>query len=455
MKKIYLLMWIILCISASCAYEEHLVVNDNDGPSAKEELIIDGKVSLSRAMSNADFVFKNIDATAAKNRKVKRIDVLTRRNSNSNLVSTRTSSLSNEDQPLAYVVNYENNEGFAILAADTKLPPVISVGDEGNFDTESFVSFIQGRGITRAEDELTSAQKVQYAVINNSLALQQANITGPQIQGVDTTVIFKCLPLVKTKWGQGNPYNFYSPLIMKGGFLVKQTAGSIPVAGAQTLASLCYHHNWRPTVQLSEVYNINWYAINKMIFEDINKFTSGDQSSNALVVASLIQAIKENIGFEQTGLLDEIDLLSLVNVYQQLGIISPVCGNENSETPVTRNDIFNMIISKNYPVNAKAFDDNANEHWSFILDGWLRLEYSVLSFEIQEFATITDNIQYRFDLVHVNFGLEGLCDGYYLPDAFDLTQDKYSEYTEENDIDYDGNRVYDLNVEYLKYDYLQ
>lgn len=451
MKKVFtlLLLTVLLALVACDNNESSVVVSTTE---KQQDAIIDGKIPLNCAISNANFVFNNTEAMGSKNRIIKSVDVLTK--SSSKIVNTRSSVHNEQDAPLAYVVNYENNEGFAILAADTKLPPVISIGDEGNFNTESFVNFIQGRGITRSENNLDPAQKVQYAIINNSLALPQTNISGPQILGVDTTIIFKCLPLVKTKWGQGDPYNFYSPLIANGGLLVKQSAGCVPVAGAQTLASLCYHHNWRPTIQLSEAYNISWYAINKMIFENIIKFAPEDRSSRALVVASLIQAIKEVIGMGSDSS-NNLDLSSLATVYQQLGIISPICGNEHSQTPVTRSDIFDMIISKNYPVNAKAFDDDTNEHWSFTLDGWLRLEYSVLSFNVQEPATTNDNIQNRFDLVHVNFGSGGLCDGYYLPDAFDLTRDKYREYAEENDIDYDRNCVYDLNVEYLIYDSLQ
>lgn len=450
MKKVYfLLLSTALFAAFSCAREEHLVVNN--ATNAEQDLIVDGKVSLSRAMSNADFVFKNIDATTAKNRKVKSVDVLTRSNTSSKIASTRSSSLSNENQPLAYVVNYENNEGFAILAADAKLPPVISIGDEGNFNTESFVNFIQNQGSTRSENNLDPAQKVQYAVINNSLALPQANISGPNIQGVDTTVIFKCLPLVKTKWGQNSPYNYHIPNVVQGNVLIKPDAGCIPVAGAQTLASLCYHHNWRPTTQLSEEHSVNWYAINKMIFENIFKFEPGDSSYNALTVASLIQAINEDTGLQPR----EANLSLLASTYQKLGILSPICGNENSATPVSRNHLFNMIISTNYPVTARANDSESTEAWAFILDGWLRLEYSVLRFVAQDLGVITDNVQEQFDLVHVNFGQDGLYDGYYLPDAFDLTQDKYREYAEDNDTGEDTICVYNLNVEYLIFDSLQ
>ena len=182
MKKVFtlLLLTVLLALVACDNNESSVVVSTTE---KQQDAIIDGKIPLNCAISNANFVFNNTEAMGSKNRIIKSVDVLTK--SSSKIVNTRSSVHNEQDAPLAYVVNYENNEGFAILAADTKLPPVISIGDEGNFNTESFVNFIQGRGITRSENNLDPAQKVQYAIINNSLALPQTNISGPQILGVD------------------------------------------------------------------------------------------------------------------------------------------------------------------------------------------------------------------------------------------------------------------------------
>ena len=55
------------------------------------------------------------------------------------------------------------------------------------------------------------------------------------------------------------------------------------------------------------------------------------------------------------------------------------------------------------------------------------------------------------DLVHINFGWNGRCDGYYLPDAIDLTEAKYAEYAEDADIVLTSYRVYNLNIGYIIY----
>jgi len=452
MKKSYLMLLLVAMFAlVACNYNESEVVVDTT--QTNENAIIDGKVSLTRAISNADFVFRNTEEHGNKTRKIKSVDVLKRANANSRV--TRTSSLDEQDA-LAYVVNYDNNEGFAILAATTKLPPVISIGDEGNFNTEGFVNFIQNNGATRSEEEIHPAQEVQYAVISNSLLLQSAGYGDLLLRGVDTTMILKCLPLVKTKWSQDPPYNYYSPFLPNSS-TTKSAAGCVPVAGAQTLASLCYHHNWRPTVQLSDEYYMDWYIINRIIFNDIIEFLYHDNSTNALAVASFIRAVGEDVNASY-GTDTSAHLSDLENTYEKLGMLSVRYGNEGTFLPVTREKIFDMIISENYPVTTLAQRETrgTTKGHAFVLDGWLRLEYSLISFNNIVVSpgvmdALEDNLQRSLDLVHVNFGWGGSCDGYYLPDAFDLNADKYREYAEDDDDPSNMSYVYDLDILYTIY----
>ena len=452
MKKLLIsLLLAAMFTMSSCNYnEEQINVNTTD---ANQEAIIDGKIPLSRAISNANFFFRNTEGVAAKKRKVKSVDVLTTSNTNSVIANTR-SALSGQEEPVAYVVNYDNNEGFAILAADTKLPPVIGIGDEGNFNTQEFLDFVRNKRTRTNDSELNPAQEVQYATINNSLLLPP-HIIGPgSTEGVDTTIVLKCLPLVRTKWGQHAPYNYYAPPAKDSIFDTKSAAGCVPVAGAQVIASLCYHHNWRPTTQLSDEFIVDWEALNRMIFNDLIAFEPETYGSNVSNVAKLIRAVGEDVRAiygTKTG----ANTYDLADTYEKLGMSSTRYGNEESDIPVTRNDIFNMINYKCYPVNARAnnsMSNDPNNGHSFILDGWLRLEYTILSADGSVGDISILNRQYNFDLVHVNFGWNGDYDGYYLQDAIDLTTDKYHAYAESDDDEGVALAVYDLNVEYLIYD---
>ena len=457
MKKSYLMLLLVAMFAlVACDFSESQV--EIGTTEVGQEAIVGGKVPFARALSNADFVFKNIESLNHKQRKVKSVDVLTKSKTNSRI--SRTSLQDEQEAPLAYVVNYENNEGFAILAADTKLPPVISIGDEGNFNTQGFIEFTGNGGNTRSrtDSELNPAQEIQYALVNNSLLLPQMDFDDLPMIGSDTTVMLKCLPLVTTKWGQRDPYNYYAtPTGNSHG--IKFLAGSMPVAGAQTLASLCYHHNWRPTTQLSEEYLVDWDMINRMIYADTYMFLLGNRSAEALTVASLIRAVGEDIGAHYEMYETTAEIESLISTFQRLGMSSTGIENENPNLSVVDSEVLNMIVINNFPVvtsakNSASTAEVVNEY-GFVIDGLLRLEYSLLFGNSEDIApdirSSLDNVQYHFDLVHINLGWNGQCDGYYLPGAFDLTEDKYREYAEEHDTESASSSVFDLNVKYLTY----
>ena len=194
-----------------------------------------------------------------------------------------------------------------------------------------------------------------------------------------------------------------------------------------------------------------------MIFNNIIEFEPDTYSSDIVNVARLIRAVGHDVVADynqETG----ANTYDLADTFETLGISSTRYGNEESDSPITRSDIFNMILYKNYPVITRADNSMSNDSHrghSFILDGWLRLEYSSVSVDGNMSGNTTIiNRQHNFDLVHVNFGWYGQNDGYYLPDAIDLTTEKYIEYAEPDDDADAGAKqaVYDLNIEYLIYE---
>lgn len=53
--------------------------------------------------------------------------------------STLLKSSTDDTAPLLYIINYENNNGYAILSADNRIgSSVIAVAEKGNFPEESF-----------------------------------------------------------------------------------------------------------------------------------------------------------------------------------------------------------------------------------------------------------------------------------------------------------------------------
>lgn len=119
MKKLHLIMLAsFLILAAGCSQEEVLMP---EAPAAD----VPTRVSISDALKKADKMFERIYGadTRSESRKVKSVQyhggILTR---------------SGEETPLYYVVNYENEGGFAVLGADTRLDAVYAISDEGHLD---------------------------------------------------------------------------------------------------------------------------------------------------------------------------------------------------------------------------------------------------------------------------------------------------------------------------------
>lgn len=451
------IMFLLMAIAlSSCITESEKINNPVEFKPQDGVEYLETSLSFDSAISNANFIYSNTENMTKKTRRISKVDLLTSADLNAVAATRSNGNEEVKNTPLAYIVNYADNQGYAILAADEQLPPVIAIGDSGTFSTEKFLQFVGGEEYTRTGSDITPAQEIQYAMVNNSLTLPvlpvYPNPATPT--GHDTVLILKCMPLVPTKWGQGSPYNYYSPLDDNGN---KCVAGCVPIAGAQVLTSLCYHHNFKPSVTIDSEYPVDWFMLNKTIYRDTLRYDYNEITPGSMNIASLVRAVGKYLNADYSATATSASTYNLTNLYSMLGLSSIEYGGTDS---ISTNDLFDMIVARNYPVNARASrikDDNETVGHSFILDGWLRLEYNRMGMSQYPGSGdglsfgVMDNIQHQFDLVHVNFGWNGTCDGYYLPGAFDASSDDYHDYAEENDNAVVRPYVYDIDVKYITY----
>ncbi len=448
MVKKLLLSFSVMAVLSSCFKELETPIYPEYG---KEFESFESYVSFEQAISNADFVYKNIDGNHR--RKIQDVGLLTR-----SALSPSTRSSEN-DEPLAYVVNYSGNQGYAILAATEELPPVLVLGDEGNFSMSNFVEYVSG-GNTRAGNNILSPeQELQYEIVNNSLNLVNPNIElNPNwviANYSDTAILMKCMPLIPVKWHQRLPYNMYSPVVND----TLCPAGCVPVACAQSLATLCYRHNFRPSVEINANYTIDWRTINNLIHAGTIRFPEDCNTPDSRAVATLIRSIGEEVNAKYktkgTGALPA----DAKSMYEKIGLKN-VCLKYQNDSSLMDN-LFNKIVYQNYPVDCYAtrLEENNGEidtvGHCFVADGWLRLQYTFTSYtnNNQGVSNLIENYnQHRFDLVHINFGWNGNCDGYYLPGVFDSTKNEFIDYREDEDMPTVGEYFYDIVFCYLMYE---
>lgn len=125
MKRLLLFSLPVAFLLASCSQESEPTIKEKENPSASST-----RVSLEDALKAAEQMFEGLegDVTRAASRKVKSVETI-------GAEATRSS----ESDALYYVVNYDDNAGFAVLGADTRLDDVYAISEEGSLNMNDTV----------------------------------------------------------------------------------------------------------------------------------------------------------------------------------------------------------------------------------------------------------------------------------------------------------------------------
>lgn len=112
---------------------------------------------------------------------------------------TRTTAARNRGMALPdyyYVFNAEGEQGFVIVSADDRTPEILGYCSEGSFDVDEIPSnmaaWLQGY-----EDQIKYLQEND----NQTVMTRSYGESRPAV-----------VPLIKTRWSQGTPYNNDLPL---------------------------------------------------------------------------------------------------------------------------------------------------------------------------------------------------------------------------------------------------
>jgi len=186
-----------------------------------------------------------------------------------------------EEEALAYIVNFEDDGGFAIIAADTRTEtPILAFCDNGSLgDTitnPGLALFLEGipyymeRCIAEAEQQRDSllseimdklweygeidtirldAEAITKAVAPVELACDEEAHYYYEYGPWETAE--RVGPLLPVEWSQGSPYNNNAPSCSSGGSGGKAWAGCVAIAAAQLMAY------WRHPAVLDGV-SLNW-----------------------------------------------------------------------------------------------------------------------------------------------------------------------------------------------------
>lgn len=380
MRKIFAIFTALLLLSCSTNHDE-VVVSVKQNPTTK--------ITKEQALKNLYGELKIIDAetrAGGEARKVKSIK---------SLEGAKTRSGNALDNDLLYIVEFEEGQGSAVLAADNRLEPVIAVLDSDVMTAEDFASDdMDDIGVYMASG--ISA----YAESALDIEAQSLIPITPKPSEIDTTYT-QVLPLINTKWNQDAPYNN----------LCYDANGNQALAGCTVIATaqLIYYLKPNHTLTINGT-NIDTGSLGSMQYGYTPTNTALE--TVAIFVSSIGHAVNANFGVSSTtaSLQDAAILLTDLLGYQHVFRLyseAVTCARLNSGAPI--------IMQGSDPIDGDCH--------AWIIDGYSRGDITQKKFNVSGgYETIHIG---SFTKVHCNFGWGGKCDGYYADNIFNVNVRNY------------------------------
>lgn len=322
---------------------------------------------------------------------------------------------------LAYVFNFGQDEGYAILSADRRTDNIFAIVPDGHIDfqediDESILSTglmaFYGNLEAAYDRQVENAARMQDSLINSALAKIEAEYgaTGTKasnnsqvIYGTPSYVVI-VPPMIKVGWGQKDPYNMYTPVISGK----HAPTGCAATAVAQLMSYWRYptSYNWNVMVPTSGNETLATFQATAHLMSNVgtglNMQYGKDQSTANF---SDIPGYLTNLGYNP----GTYEAYNSSDVIQSLNNKRPVLVAGYS----IKKDVYRkyLIFWEKY---SHTYYEGGH---GWLIDGYLRIKTPV--YFVSETATFTANFLSTTPLVHCNWGWpEYGVDGYYNEDAF-------------------------------------
>ena len=420
MKRVLLFTIAAMVVAVSCQRE----VVYNEGPCVVEnEAFVENTNTRSydEALSIAEGALKVVEGDDTRS-KTKRVIM---RNDGQTVMRPVTRGSEVSEEPIMYVFNNEDNQGFTIVAADRTLDPIIAVTENGSYTygeptgVDAFDTFMAG---------------VVERIVPGDPTLPGLSIGPTPIYIMDTIryEYTKVGPLLTTMWGQRGVYARETIL---------GRVGCGPVAIAQVMA----YHRYPETLELtyknpSTTITLNW--------TDILKHTIGEGENPGLLLTSYMcdcgcdyvamsQLLREvgtrtgiDYGYSITngGVDVNIDMADARSALRSFGYNATMFAPQFPGYQFYDTDML-ADLRESRPVLLCGQDRSLEEGHIWVADGYYYIDSEIDYYkENPNYNPSLNNDvpQYIYDhtkisqneLVHFNWGWNGMCNGWFQIDYF-------------------------------------
>lgn len=293
----------------------------------------------------------------------------------------------------AYIINFADNTGFAVIGADDRIgDPILAYIENGNYDNSQDVNrqkVIDGiqqyveNAIVSFERSRDSLMLVAEAYIrDNGIANEDFNSLKKSTLTPTLTFVGnkEVLPLCKTKWGQDSPYNDY--IASEKG--AKYPVGCGAVATAQIMAY------WQVASPLS------WSEI--LRGPRISDLTATGKQHLQILLLFVADGCKSKYNLDGTS-----------TTFSDCAAYLRKSNLKTSTTDYSVNTVKTALDNK-CPVIMRGTDTQSGDGHAWVVDGYKSTNYKIKILSI--------NLNASENHFHYNWGWNGFCDGWYKSGIF-------------------------------------
>ncbi len=275
-----------------------------------------------------------------------------------------------------YLFNFEDNGGFVIVSGDDRTTSILGYADQGEIDPNNIpvsfqwlLDYYDSQLASLASNKGTSLKEMNKVATGNKNNIE---------------------PFIMTQWGQGEPYNLNCPNIQGQ----RSATGCVATAMAQVIN----YHRW-PQDKISGIAGYTT-STNKISMPELPAISLDWNNINDVAISRLMLYCGQSVQMDY----DPYGSSAVAAFVPEA--LTNVFGYSKSATHLRRSDysddewdnlVYNQI-SDGLPVLYFGQSPTAGGH-AFIVDG------------------------YEFGKYHINWGWDGICDGFFTLDRLDPFSD--------------------------------
>ena len=410
MRKLLLSLAVVAVAATSCQKD----VVDNNTPMENitiEESVSPYAVSEEEALARLDAELATLygEDTRASQRQVRSIHSV---KLNDIAPATRSNDINVEN--LLYIVEFENNQGSAILGADERVDDVFAVLENSTITAEDFENAANGVN----KDELgtylagtIANQAVEQASARGILPDDDYRVNYTKEVEIDSDFSY---PILLTCWGNKGIYNDECDDEYGDDCTV--------LSEAVAMAQVALHNrvqNYYNIILEGRVFDrtiLEMKRVGYTIPNDMEETVNNE-------VALYMLAISNAIGIDYTSPIGPMttpqDMLDLLVSMGYNDVNWDLLDDLNPEQYFTTT-IKDRIYTNEWPLIMSGTDSSLNKSWCWIIDGYKYNLYKVYDCLTINGVLISETYIYDRSVlkVHCDFGQEGRYNGYYLFDNF-------------------------------------